>query len=120
MMQTDAGESQFHSRTKSTNLLVTMHSQFLQMRLLPFAIRALLPALMLVLATRVAFAHTPGLSTATVRLEADRMEAVLVFSTVDAGELVDLDKNRDGQISKDESEAGVAELQTMAAQALDV
>jgi len=34
--------------------------------------------------------HDPGLSTATLRLETDKLEAVLVFSVVDVGELVDL------------------------------
>ena len=65
-------------------------------------------------------AHDPGLSTATVRLEADKMEAVLVFSVVDAGEIVDLDKDRDGQVSKEELAAGAAELQKLAPQALEV
>jgi len=64
--------------------------------------------------------HDPGLSTASVRLEADKLEAVLVFSVVDAGQLVELDKNRDGQISKDELTAATAELQKMAPQALEV
>src|SRR5439155_25348835 len=66
------------------------------------------------------YAHDPGLSTASVRLEADKLEAVLVFSVVDAGQLVELDKNRDGQISKDELTAATAELQKMAPQALEV
>ena len=66
------------------------------------------------------WAHDPGLSTATLRLETDKLEAVLVFSVVDAGEIVDLDKNRDGQISKEELADGLAELKTLAPQALDV
>src|SRR5438094_6151828 len=65
-------------------------------------------------------AHDPGLSTATVRLEGDKLEAVLVFSVVDAGEIVDLDKNRDGQISKEELAEAAVELQKMAPQALEV
>src|SRR6266581_3609553 len=65
-------------------------------------------------------AHDPGLSTATVRLTADKLEAVLVFSVVDAGEIVDLDKNRDGEISKAELADAADELQKMAFGALEV
>jgi hypothetical protein len=65
-------------------------------------------------------AHDPGLSTATLRLDTNKLEAVLVFSIVDAKELVDLDKNQDGKISKEELEQGAAELQTMAPQSLEV
>lgn len=65
-------------------------------------------------------AHDPGLSTATVRLGEDKLEAVLVFSVVDANQIVELDKNSDGQFSKEELAEGTKELQQMAAQALDV
>src|SRR5262245_56134823 len=68
----------------------------------------------------VAYAHDPGLSTATLRLDTNRLEAVLVFSIVDAKELVDLDKDQDGKLTKEELEQGAAELQSMAPQALDV
>ena len=68
----------------------------------------------------VLLAHDPGLSTATVRLTADKLEAVLVFSVVDAGEIVDLDKNRDGEISKAELAEAAIELQKMAFGALEV
>jgi hypothetical protein len=67
-----------------------------------------------------AFAHDPGLSTATLRLDTNRLEAVLVFSIIDTKELVDLDKNQDGKLSKEELDQGAAELQTMAPGALDV
>ena len=72
------------------------------------------------MACACAFAHDPGLSTATLRLDTNRLEAVLVFSIVDTKELVDLDKNQDGKLSKEELEQGAAELQTMAPGALDV
>lgn len=65
-------------------------------------------------------AHDPGLSTATLQLKPTRLEAVLVFSVADAAQIVELDKNHDGQISKDEMSAGAAELQKLAAQALEV
>jgi hypothetical protein len=74
----------------------------------------------LALSSATVLAHDPGLSTATVRLETDKLEAVLVFSVVDVGEIVDLDKDRDGQISKSELADGLAELQTLAPHALDV
>jgi hypothetical protein len=67
-----------------------------------------------------AYGHDPGLSTATLRLDTNRLEAVLVFSIVDTKELVDLDKNQDGKISNEELDQGAAELQTMAPRALDV
>src|SRR5439155_1400487 len=67
-----------------------------------------------------AYAHDPGLSTATLRLETDRLDAVLVFSIVDTKEIVELDKDQDGKLSKAELEAGTAELQSMASQALEV
>ncbi len=66
------------------------------------------------------FAHDPGLSTATLRLSSDKLEAVLVFSMVDAGEIVDIDKDRNGQISKEELAQAAAEMQKMAGQALEV
>ena len=90
------------------------------MRGLPSLYRAL--GVLIGLSTMVSrlYAHDPGLSTATVRLEAGKLEAVLVFSRVDAGELVDLDKNRDGQVSPEELAAGAVELQKMAPQALEV
>ena len=67
-----------------------------------------------------AYAHDPGLSTATLRLQTDKLDAVLVFSIVDVKEIVELDKDQDGKLSKAELEAGIAELQSMASQALDV
>src|SRR6266436_5730620 len=72
------------------------------------------------LLTLHAFAHDPGLSTAALRLGTNGLEAVLVFSIVDTKELVDVDKNQDGKLSKEELDQGAAELQMMAPQALDV
>src|SRR4051812_43505863 len=72
------------------------------------------------LTTLRVFAHDPGLSTATLRMDTNKLEAVLVFSIADTKEIVDLDKNQDGKISKEEQEQGAAELQLMAPQSLDV
>jgi len=77
-------------------------------------------SLFLSLVCGMAYAHDPGLSTATLRLDTNRLEAVLVFSVVDTKEIVDLDKNQDGKLSQDELDQGAAELQTMAPTALDV
>jgi len=65
-------------------------------------------------------AHDPGLSTATVVLGPNKIEATLGFSMVDAGQIVASDQNRVGQVPKEESARSAAELQRMALQALDV
>jgi hydrogenase/urease accessory protein HupE len=72
------------------------------------------------LPTVAGHAHDPGLSTATLRLDTTRLEAILVFSIVDTKEIVDLDKDQDGKLSQDELDQGAAELQIFAPQALDV
>jgi len=64
--------------------------------------------------------HDPGLSTATLRLESDKLEAVLVFSVVDVGELVDLHRDGKGQIAKEQLAKAAAELSAKAAQSLEV
>jgi hydrogenase/urease accessory protein HupE len=66
-----------------------------------------------------AWAHDPGLSSATVRLFPDKLEALLVFSTVDAAELVDFDTNRDGEVSAEELAAAEAELTGLASGAFE-
>ncbi len=43
-----------------------------------------------------AAAHDTGLSTATLSLGPNKLEAVLVFSRADAGLLAELDRNHDG------------------------
>jgi hydrogenase/urease accessory protein HupE len=65
-------------------------------------------------------AHDPGLSTATFRLGPDKVEAVLVFSVMDAGQIVELDKDFNGQISKDELAEGAKEMQKEAEHALEI
>ena len=66
------------------------------------------------------FAHDPGLSTATILLDTNKLDAVIVFSLVDTKDIVDLDKNADGQLSKEELDQGAAELQSIASNALEV
>jgi hydrogenase/urease accessory protein HupE len=82
--------------------------------------RPCLPVLLLLCSARLAHAHDPGLSTATVTLGTNKLEATLVFSIVDTYELVEVDKNRDGQISKEELEQAITKLRKTANEALDV
>ena len=65
-------------------------------------------------------AHDPGLSSATIRLFTNRVEAALGFSIVDASEIVDLDGDRDGQRSREELDAGALELKRAATDALEI
>src|SRR5947207_57155 len=65
-------------------------------------------------------AHDPGLSTATVKLETNRLEASAVFAGLAAAEIVPLDKDGNGQISKEELAAAAAELQQFLPQVLQV
>jgi hydrogenase/urease accessory protein HupE len=50
-------------------------------------------------------AHDPGLSTATARMHADRLEITLAMSLKDAAQLAPLDANGDGSITKEEFES---------------
>src|SRR6476661_4573677 len=59
-------------------------------------------AVLLLLMVQSAKAHDPGLSTATLQLGTNRLDAVLVFSFLDAGQIVEMDKDLAGQISKEE------------------
>src|SRR5215470_2982838 len=66
------------------------------------------------------FAHDPGLSTATIQLKPNTLEAVIVLAVADAAQIVKLDTDGDGQISKDELLAGTSKLKEKAAGALEV
>ena len=82
--------------------------------------RAALFAIILVALPDIVQAHDPGLSTATVSLGPDKLEAVLVLSVRDLAPLVILDKDRNGELSNEELAEGAAELQKTAGQALEV
>src|SRR6266436_4438971 len=84
-----------------------------------FSLRLVL-ALTCFCGTNAVLAHDPGLSTATLRIRPDKLEAVLVFSTVDASQLLSSNQRRGGQISKEQFEPAAAELKQKALQALEV
>ena len=65
-------------------------------------------------------AHDPGLSTAIVRLTRNNIEVTLGFSIIDTAEIVEIDKDRDAHISKEELADATLELQRMGTNALDV
>jgi hydrogenase/urease accessory protein HupE len=81
---------------------------------------ARLIAVLLLLIVQSAKAHDPGLSTATLQLGTNRLDAVLVYSFLDAGQIVEMDKDHDGQVSKEELAAATVELQKIANQCLEV
>lgn len=66
------------------------------------------------------YAHDPGLSTAIVRLTPNQIEVTLGFSIVDTAEIVEIDKDRDAKISKEELADAVAQLEKRGTNALDV
>jgi hydrogenase/urease accessory protein HupE len=65
-------------------------------------------------------AHDPGLSTATVRLVQNKIEVTLGFSIIDTAEIVEIDKDRDAHISKEEFAQAAVELQAKGTNALEV
>jgi len=76
--------------------------------------------LILLLAWRdLVFAHDPGLSTANVRLTQSNIEVTLGFSIIDTAEIVEIDKNRDAHISKQELAEATLELQKKGTNALE-
>ena len=64
--------------------------------------------------TSLVFAHDPGLSVATARLEAARLHIHLAMSPTDVEQLVPLDSNQDGKISPAELTAAQSQLEEMA------
>jgi hypothetical protein len=67
-----------------------------------------------------ALAHDPGLSSATVRLFPDNLEAILTFALKDADELAGLDTDNDGQVSAEEYAASQERLGKTVADAFEV
>lgn len=77
-------------------------------------------ALILACAAAIAWAHDPGLSSATMRLFPDKLEAILTFALKDADELAGLDTNNDGQVSAEEYAAAQERLGNTVAEAFEV
>jgi hydrogenase/urease accessory protein HupE len=77
-------------------------------------------ALILAFGLARARAHDPGLSSATVRLFPDKLEANLTFALRDADELAGLDADKDGTISEDEFAASGQRLGRIVAGAFEV
>jgi len=69
--------------------------------------------------TAPTWAHDPGLSTATIQLKSKTLTAELVFSIVDASQIVHSQEKSDRQTPTEDSIAK-ADLERMAAQALEV
>lgn len=65
-------------------------------------------------------AHDPGLSTAMMVVRPDKVEVTLAFALRDAGQLVPLDLNGDGQLSKEEFADGHERLAALAAEEFTV
>src|SRR5688572_25071130 len=79
-----------------------------------------LVCLLLVCSVSPVFAHDPGLSSATVRLFPDKLEAQLTFALKDADELAGLDSDDDGVISETEFTASEKRLGKLVAEAFEV
>lgn len=65
-------------------------------------------------------AHDPGLSTATIKLRPDRLEAQLTFARADLETLVKVDADRDGKTTVEELSAARPQLEALAAESLGV
>jgi len=65
------------------------------------------------------FAHDPGLSTATVRLFPDKLEALITFAFGDASDLASLDADNDGQTTLDEFSAGREKIARLVAEGFE-
>ena len=68
----------------------------------------------------VSRAHDPGLSTGTLRLDAERVSAELVFARLDIETIVPIDTDRDGKVSPEEWELAKPKLEPLVREALKV
>src|ERR1051325_7034280 len=68
----------------------------------------------------LAWAHDPGLSSATLRLHADELEGQLIFSVTDVSTMLDLTTDAKGNVSAEQREAAALKLETLAPGALEV
>jgi hydrogenase/urease accessory protein HupE len=67
-----------------------------------------------------AFAHDPGLSSATARLKPNALEITFAFAVRDANQISQLDTDHDGVIASAEFDAGKAALEKIVADEFDV
>jgi hydrogenase/urease accessory protein HupE len=67
-----------------------------------------------------AFAHDPGLSTATLQLRSDKLEATILLSGADAALISEQGKNGTGQMSRANSSAWTREIEHKADRSLEV
>ena len=65
-------------------------------------------------------AHDPGLSSVLLRLETNRISAVITFARADIESLIPLDKNQDGHVSPEEFSAAKPRFDALASGALQV
>jgi hydrogenase/urease accessory protein HupE len=84
------------------------------------SLAGLWPAVLSLVVPLIAMAHDPGLSTATVLLGPDKIEAVLVFAGADAAQIVEIEKDAGGRYKKEAIEAAAKELGEMGRGALEV
>jgi hydrogenase/urease accessory protein HupE len=68
----------------------------------------------------LARAHDPGLSTATLKVFPDRLEAEVIFARGDVEALVPLDVNHDGEVSPEELDRARPQLEPLVHSALSV
>ena len=73
---------------------------------------ALLPFLAVLCGVTNAFAHDVGLSSATVQLHSNRLDALLTFAVRETEEILTLDLDQDGRVSPDEFVLGRDALAT--------
>lgn len=84
------------------------------------AVRFCLAVWLWIAAALPAFAHDPGLSTATVQLRPEGIDIALVLSVKDAGELLKRDQPKDGRMPFSRHAAGEAALLAQAREALEI
>ena len=74
----------------------------------------------LIASAALAWAHDPGLSTATAKVFPEHIEAEATFARADIEALVPLDADRDGKVSSEEFARGRPKLQALASKGFNV
>lgn len=86
-----------------------------------FSLHLLLSTLTLCLGlNRDAFAHDPGLSRALVRVNATNVEVIATLGLADVGNLIELERDRNGAISRNALAQAAATIQREADKAFDL